>query len=93
MNWRRLYATVQIWLVVCLVSVFSTGCYTVVVIGICRKLIGLSDGISVFAIGLPFFMVLLILHIRLSPKPLRKAGMLSDDPEKFGPWFRSDLKQ
>ncbi|WP_155639330.1 hypothetical protein [Burkholderia territorii] len=93
MNWRRLYATVKIWLVVCLVSVFSTGCYTVVVIGICRKLIGLSDGISVFAIGLPFFMVLLILHIRLLPKPLRNAGMLSDDPEKLGPWFRSDLKQ
>lgn len=92
MNWRRLYATAQIWFMVFLVSVFSTGCYTVVVIGICRKLMGLSDGISVFSIGLPFFIVLLVLHIRLLPNPLRKAGMLSDDPSKFGPWFKSESK-
>jgi hypothetical protein len=91
MNWRRLYAMVQIVIMVCLMSVFSAGCYTVVVIGICRRLMGLSDGISV-AIGLPFFIVLLVLHIRLLPKPLRKAGMLSDDPEKFGPWFKQGIK-
>jgi hypothetical protein len=88
-NWKRLYATFQIWFVVCLVAVFSTGCYTVIVIGLCRRLIGLSDDTSVFAIGIPFFIVLLVMHIRLLPKPLRKAGMLSDDPSKFGPWFRN----
>ncbi|AJY16872.1 hypothetical protein UA19_03247 [Burkholderia multivorans] len=92
MNWRRLYATAQIWLMVCLVSIFSTGCYTVVLIGICRKLMGLSDGVSAFSIGLPFFIVFLVLHIRFFPKPLRKAGMLSDDPSKFGPWFKSESK-
>jgi hypothetical protein len=89
MNWRRLYAMVQIWFIVFLVAVFSAGFYSVIVIGICRRLIGLSDGLSVFAIGIPFFIVLLVLHVRLLPKPLRKAGMLSDDPAKFGPWFKN----
>ncbi|WGY70360.1 hypothetical protein KEC55_25295 [Burkholderia cepacia] len=92
MNWRRLYAAAQIWFMVCLVSIFSAGCYAVVVIGICRKLMGLSNGVSVFAIGIPLFIVLLVLHIRFLPKPLRKAGMLSDDPSKFGPWFKSERK-
>lgn len=90
MNWRRLYAVAQIWIMVGLVSAFSAGCYTVIVIGVCRKWIGLSDGISVFAVGLPLFIVLLVLHVRLLPKPLRKAGMLSDDPAKFGSWYRKD---
>ncbi|EEE16612.1 hypothetical protein BURMUCGD2M_6057 [Burkholderia multivorans CGD2M] len=53
---------------------------------------GLSDGVSAFSIGLPFFIVFLVLHIRFLPKPLRKAGMLSDDPSKFGPWFKSESK-
>jgi hypothetical protein len=88
MNCRRLYATVQIWFMVGLVSVFSAGCSAVVMIGICRRLIGLSDGVSVFGVGIPIFIVLLVIHIRLLPKPLRKAGMLSDDPRKFGPWFK-----
>ncbi|WP_155628548.1 hypothetical protein [Burkholderia territorii] len=52
----------------------------------------MSDNVSVFAVGLPFFIVLLIVFVKYLPKPLRKAGMLSDDPEKFGPWFRSDRK-
>jgi hypothetical protein len=28
------------------------------------------------------------LYIRGLPKALRKANMLSDEPEKFGPWFK-----
>lgn len=89
MNWRRAYAVFQIWFVICLASAFGAGCYTVVVIGVCRKLIGLSDNVVMFAIGLPFFLVFLLVFIKLLPTPLRKAGMLSDDPERFGPWFRS----
>lgn len=92
MNWRRLYATVQIVGVVGGASIGSAVLYTVMLIGICRRMIGLSDNVSVFAVGLPFFIVLLIVFVKYLPKPLRKAGMLSDDPEKFGPWFRSDRK-
>jgi hypothetical protein len=86
MNWQRLYAMLQIWFVISLASVFSAGFYTVIVIGICRKVIGLSDNISVFGIGLPSFIVLLVVFAKYLPKPLRKAGLLSDDPETFGPW-------
>jgi hypothetical protein len=88
MNWLRLYATFQIWFTLYPLAVFGAGCWTVVVIGVCRKLIGLSDRLSVFAVGLPFFIVLLVLYIRGLPKALRKANMLSDEPEKFGPWFK-----
>ncbi|HEX7685884.1 MAG TPA: hypothetical protein VF446_20485 [Trinickia sp.] len=89
MNWKRLYATLQIWLMVFLVSAAAAGCYAVVVIGICRRLIGLSDNVSVLAIGLPVFIIILLVFIKYLPKPLRKAGMLSDDPSKFGPWFKN----
>jgi hypothetical protein len=86
MNWRRLYAVMQIIGVVGGASTGAAGFYTVIVIGICRRAIGLSDNISVFGIGLPSFIVLLVVLIRYLPKPLRKAGILSDDPETFGPW-------
>ena len=88
MNWRRAYAAFQISFTVCLASVFGAGCYTVVVVGICRRVIKIADSVSVFAIGLPFFVVLTLLFIRFLPRHLGKAGMLSDDPAKFGPWFR-----
>jgi hypothetical protein len=67
-------------------SVASSGFYAVIVIGICRRVMGLSDNISVFWIGLPFFIILTLVFAKYLPKPLRKAGMLSDDPETFGPW-------
>ena len=92
MNWHRLYATFQIWFVVCLAAGFGAGCNTVVVIGICRKLLGWSDGVSVFGAGIPAFIVMFIVFAKHLPKPLRKAGMLSDDPETFGPWFKQDPK-
>jgi uncharacterized membrane-anchored protein len=87
-NWKRLYAVSQIVGLVGGISVGAAGFYAVILIGICRKLIGLSDNMSVFAIGLPFFIVLLIVFVRYLPTRLRKAGMLSDDPAKFGPWFK-----
>jgi hypothetical protein len=39
-------------------------------------------------IGLPLFIVLFLVFAKYLPKPLRKAGMLSDDPERLGPWFK-----
>lgn len=87
MNWRRLYAVSQIIGVVGGVSVGAAGFYSVIVIGVCRNLIGLSDNVSVFIIGLPLFIVLLAGFVKYLPRRLRKSGMLSDDPEKFGPWF------
>ncbi|MBN3765582.1 hypothetical protein [Burkholderia sp. Ac-20365] len=93
MNWSRIYATLQTWFVVLIASIFSAGFYTVVAIGISRRLIGLSDHIAVYAIGVPIFVVLFAVFVKFLPKPLRKAGMLSDSPEKFGSWFLRDGKK
>lgn len=68
----------------------GAGFYAVVVIGICRRVIGLSDNVSVFAIGIPFFIVVLAVFLKYLPARLRRAGILSDAPEKFGPWFKRD---
>ncbi|WP_157658636.1 hypothetical protein [Burkholderia ubonensis] len=92
MNWRRLYATTQIYGVVGGVAVGGAGCWAFLVAGLCRIAFDLDDNESMLLIGLPFFIVLLIVFVKYLPKPLRKAGMLSDNPEKFGPWFKSDGK-
>ncbi|WP_133116827.1 hypothetical protein [Paraburkholderia acidicola] len=92
MNWRRLYAVVQIVGAVGGISVGCAGFYSVIVIGICRKVVGLSDNISVFAVGLPLFIVLLIVFAKYLPRWLHKAGMLSDEPKRFGPWFKRDTE-
>jgi len=88
MNWRRLYATAQKYAVIGGISVGGAGCWSFLVAGLCRIAFQLGDNESVLLIGLPLFIVLLVVFIRHLPKPLRKAGMLSDDPKKFGPWFK-----
>jgi len=88
LNWRPLYAVIQIVGVVGGISVGGAGFYTVLAIGVCRRVIGLSDSVSMFAIGLPLFVLLLVVFVRHLPKRLRKAGILSDDPERFGPCFK-----
>jgi len=89
MNWKRLYATFQIWFMVCLASLFSAGFWSFLVAGLCRITFKLGDNESMLLIGLPLFVVLFLLFAKHLPKPLRKAGMLSDDPSKFGPWFKN----
>jgi hypothetical protein len=88
MNWRRLFAVSQIVGVVGGMSVTAAGLYAVIVIGVCRKIIGLSDSIACFGVGLPFFIISLMLFVKFLPGRLRQAGMLSDDPSRFGPWFK-----
>ena len=92
MNWKRFYATLQIWFMVCLASVFSAGCWSFLVAGLCRIAFKLGDNESMLLIGLPLFIVLFLVFAKYLPKPLRKAGMLSDEPERFGPWFRRDTE-
>jgi hypothetical protein len=58
-----------------------------IIAGLCRLAFKLDEEIALLSIGLPLFLVLLSLFIRFLPKHLRKAGMLSAEPKKFGPWF------
>jgi hypothetical protein len=87
-NWRRACATFQIWFVVLLASLFVAGCNAAVVVGVCRLVLKLSDDVSVFWIGIPVLLIQLPIFFRYLQKPLRTAGMLSDNPERFGPWFK-----
>ncbi|WP_157645019.1 hypothetical protein [Burkholderia ubonensis] len=92
MNWRRLYATTQIYGVVGGVAVGGAGCWSFLVAGLCRIAFDLGENESMLLIGLPLFIILFFVFVKHLPKSLRKAGMLSDDPEKFGPWFKSDRR-
>lgn len=87
MNWRRLYATLQIWFMVGLASAFSAGCWSFLASGIFRLTFRLDDNAAMLLIAVPLFVILFLVFTKYLPKPLRKAGMLSDDPAKFGPWF------
>jgi len=68
---------------------FSAGFWSFLVAGLCRIAFKLGDNESMLMIGLPLFVILFLLFAKHLPKPLRKAGMLSDEPSKFGPWFKN----
>ncbi|AMR80787.1 hypothetical protein [Cupriavidus nantongensis] len=88
MNWKRLYALLQICFMVGLAAAFSAGFWSFVVAGICRIAFALGESESMLLIGLPLFVALFFVFAKYLPKPLRKAGMLSEDPSAFGPWFK-----
>lgn len=90
MNWRRLYAILEICGTVSLFSFVGAGFWSFIVAGLCRTAFRLDDNKVMLLIGLPLFIVMTIWLIRVLPKHLRKGGMLSDELKKFGPWFKSD---
>jgi hypothetical protein len=70
------------------IALGGAGCWSFLVAGICRIVFGLDDNKVILLIGLPLFIVLFAVFAKSLPKTLRKSRMLSDDPEKFGPWFK-----
>lgn len=88
MNWRRAYAVFQIWFTIFLASAVGAGCWSFLVAGLCRLAFRLDEEMALLLVGLPLFLLLLPPFIRFLPKPLREAGMLSDEPSSFGPWSR-----
>lgn len=88
MNWRRFYATLEIWVTVGLFVFVGAGFWSFIVAGLCRIAFRIGDTEAMLLIGLPMSLGMSVLLARLLPSRLRRAGMLSDEPEKFGPWFR-----
>jgi hypothetical protein len=84
MNWAKLYAFLQKWLVITSASVIS-GEWGFILAGICRIFFGLEDATAL--IGLPLFFIIMIWGMIYLPAALRKAGMLSVEPKDLGPWF------
>lgn len=90
MNWRRIFATVQIYVTLYCASLGSAACWAFIISGLCRIGFGLGENESLIFIGIPIFVFLFVLFVKKLPEPLRRAGMLSEEPEKYGPWFKKD---
>jgi hypothetical protein len=59
-----------------------------VLTAISQKIFEMSEVESMALVFLPSSILILVYLLISLPSPLRKAGMLSDDPSKFGPWFK-----
>jgi hypothetical protein len=87
MNWRRLYATVEIGFTVSLFAAFIAVFWAFLFSGVCRIAFHLGDDQSMKLVFLPAAIIFFLVLLRRSFKQLRKMGMVSDPPAKFGPWF------
>jgi hypothetical protein len=87
-NWKRFYATIQIFFVVGGAAFAAAGFYAFLAILGAQKIIGASEDVSIFFIGIPIFLGLFAFFVKRFPAQFRKSGFLSDSPKKFGPWFK-----
>lgn len=87
MNWRRLYATCQILSVVWLLSIGMGIFWSFLLAGIVRVAFHLNEGSTLIFVAIPVAIAIAIWGVIYLPAHFRKAGILSDDPRKFGPWF------
>jgi hypothetical protein len=88
MNLRRLWAVIQTCLVVGGAAIVGAVFWAMAITGLCRIAFGLDEDRAMLYIFVPLCVATTVSLIRLLPKRLRRAGMLSDEPEKFGPWFK-----
>jgi len=87
-NWRRLYATLEVSVTTSLFSLFISAFFAFIVSGIFRILLKLGDDEAMLKVFVPATIILFIVLMRFMPKSLRKMGIISDSPDRFGPWFK-----
>jgi hypothetical protein len=76
MTWQKILAAERTITIVGSIAVGSSGIYAFIVSGLCRIMFDLDENRALLRIGIPLFIVLLIVHICLLPKQLRKAGLI-----------------
>lgn len=76
MNWRKVIANERNIILVGSIAIASSGLYTFLLAGCVRLLLGIEERSCFLWVGLPAFVVLLVVHVLLLPKYLRKAGLL-----------------
>jgi len=76
MNWRKFFAAERTITIVGSIALGSSGIYAFIVAGLCRIMFDLDENKALIWIGIPLFVVLLIVHICLLPKQLRKTGLI-----------------
>ena len=87
LNRRRVLATLQISVVLGGLIIGAGSLYATIIAGIFRYIFGLDEGTALLWIGGPIFLIFSVWGVIYLPSPLRKAGILSDDPRRFGSWF------
>lgn len=88
MNWQRLYVTLQIKILVGSIAIGSGICWGVAIDALSQFMFDLDKFSALYWIGIPSSILITVMSFLCLPKALKKTGMLSDDPEKFGPWFK-----
>jgi hypothetical protein len=87
-NWRRLYATLEVGFTTSLFSLFISVFFAFLISGIFRISLRLGDDEAMLKVFVPTAIILFIVLMRFMPKSLQKMGIISDSPDRFGPWFK-----
>lgn len=88
MNWRRLHATLQSTSVVWGSAVGASIFFAMLATRLCRLAFKLAEGPAMLFLFCPLCLLLVVYWFRALPPRPRAAGMINDDPWRFGPWFR-----
>lgn len=88
MNWKRLYATVQTAFTVCAAALLAAIFWGMLITGAMRFVFKLDENPAMLFVFCPSALLIFSVCVRKLPPSLRKTGMLSDEPESFGPWFK-----
>ena len=92
MNWKRLYATIEIGFTVGLGALFVAVSTSIIITVLCNKIFAVSGNQAMIFVAMPTFLFFLILFLIKLPETFRKQGILSDRPDEFGPWFKDPDK-
>lgn len=76
MSLRRILAAERTITIVGSISLASSGLYAFLIASLFRSALKVNESSALLWIGMPLFAVLLILHIWMLPKHLRKAGFI-----------------
>lgn len=76
MNWRGILAVERTITIVGGISLASSGIYAFLIAGACGFVLKMNENSALLWIGISSFVALFILHIRVLPKHLRKAGFI-----------------
>lgn len=76
MRFRRMLAAERTITIVGSVSLASSGIYAFLIASVFRLALNVNENSALLWIGMPLFVILLVMHIRVLPKHLRKAGFI-----------------
>lgn len=76
MSLRRILEAERTITIIGSVSLASSGLYAFLIASVFRLALKVNETSAFLWVGMPLFVILLFLHIRVLPKHLRKAGFI-----------------